>query len=198
MAHPSGPRIFLIRHGETEWSLDGRHTGTSDINLTDSGRRHAEALGRRLGGHEFALVLTSPLRRAIFTAELAGYGAAAVVDENLREFEYGRYEGVTTPDIRVQDPGWDLWRDGAPGGETPDEVRARVDRVIERALAAGGDVALFAHGHVLRILGARWIRLGPDEGRALALGTASLCILGFERENRAIWLWNDTSHLESA
>jgi broad specificity phosphatase PhoE len=189
------PKVVLARHGETEWSATGKHTGVTDVPLNDAGRRAAARLGERLAGREFALVLTSPRARARETCELAGFGAAAQVDDDLAEFDYGEYEGRTTPEIREDVPGWSVWRDGAPGGETPEQVGARADRVIERALAAGGDVALFAHGHLLRVLGARWIGLPAVVGGNLGLSTGSLCELGFERERRAIWIWNDTSHL---
>jgi len=195
MARRSGPAILLVRHGETEWSRSGQHTGVTDIPLTDAGRRHAELLRSRLAQREFALVLTSPLQRARETARLAGLGERGEVMDELREFDYGDYEAITTAQIRETRPGWDLWRDGAPNGETVEAVGDRVDRVIDRALAAGGDVALFAHGHVLRVLGARWLELPPAVGGRLALGTAALCDLGFERERRVLWLWNDTSHL---
>ncbi len=198
MAHRTGPAVLLARHGETEWSLSGQHTGTTDIPLTDRGRRHAELLGRRLAEREFALVLTSPLVRARDTATLAGQGEHAEVLEDLREIEYGAYEGLTTPEIRENRPDWDLWRHGSPEGEMIADAGARVDRVIARVLAAEGDVALFAHGHILRVLGARWAELPPEAGAHLALGTAALCDLGFERERRTIWLWNDTGHLQTA
>jgi broad specificity phosphatase PhoE len=187
--------IFLVRHGETEWSASGKHTSTTDVPLTDAGRQDAERLRGRLTDHELALVLTSPRSRARETAALAGFGDRAEVDEDLVEFEYGAYEGRTTPEIRVERPGWNLWTGGAPGGETPADVGRRADRVIARALAAGGDVVLFAHGHLLRVLGARWIELDPAAGGKLALSTGAVCRLGFERENRVIWAWNDTSHL---
>ena len=186
-------RLVLIRHGETEWSASGRHTSVTDVPLVEAGRRHAEGLRERLAGRDFALVLTSPRARARETAALAGYGGA-IVDEDLVEFDYGEYEGRTTPDIRVERPGWSVWADGAPGGETAAQVGARADRVIERALAAEDDVAVFAHGHLLRILAARWIELPAAYGGHLALDTGSVSELGFERERRAIWLWNDTSH----
>jgi broad specificity phosphatase PhoE len=189
------PKVVLARHGETEWSATGKHTSVTDVPLNEVGRRAAERLGERLAGREFALVLTSPRARARETCELAGFGAAAQVDDDLVEFDYGEYEGRTTPEIREEVPGWSVWRDGSPGGETAEQVGARADRVIERALAAGGDVALFAHGHLLRVLGARWIGLPAVAGGNLALSTGSLCELGFERERRAIWVWNDTSHL---
>ena len=179
-------RIVLVRHGQTEWSASGRHTSTTDLPLTEEGRRAAAALPLR--GREFALVLTSPRRRARDTCALAGFSGE--VDDDLAEFDYGSYEGLTTTEIRARQPDWSLWTDGAPGGETVEQVGARVDRVIARALAAGGDVALFAHGHVLRVLGARWLDLPPARGGSLALDTASVCELGFERETRVVWKWN--------
>jgi broad specificity phosphatase PhoE len=191
-----GPTIVLVRHGQTEWSASGQHTGVTDIPLTDAGRRNAERLRDRLAGYRFQLVLTSPLQRARETARLAGLGDAAQLEPDLREFDYGEYEGRTTAEIREERPGWSVWRDGAPGGEMPEDVGVRADRVIARALEAGGDVALFAHGHLLRVLGARWIELPAAYGGHLALGTAALCEVGYERERRAIWLWNDTGHVQ--
>ncbi|HEX7125203.1 MAG TPA: histidine phosphatase family protein [Thermodesulfobacteriota bacterium] len=182
--------IWLVRHGETAWSRSGRHTGRTDVPLTPSGEEQALAIGRRLAGRPFALVLTSPLARARETCRLAGYGTAAVVTDDLREWDYGRYEGRRTDEIRQEVPGWSIWTDGVPGGETVDEVGDRARRVIDRALAAGGDVALFAHGHVLRVLAAVWIGLPPSGGRHLALGTAALSVLGYERETRVIGVWN--------
>jgi probable phosphoglycerate mutase len=189
------PRLVLIRHGETEWSASGRHTSVTDVPLLDAGRRDAARLRERLAGHEFALVLSSPRARARETAALAGLEAE--VDEDLAEFDYGAYEGRTTPEIREERPGWSVWADGAPGGETAFAVGVRADRAIERALAADGDVALFAHGHFLRVLAARWIGLPAVYGGHLALETGSVSELGFERERRVIWVWNDTSHLRS-
>jgi broad specificity phosphatase PhoE len=189
------PTIVLVRHGATEWSASGQHTSRTDLPLTEEGRAGAAKLRPRLAGFDFALVLTSPMSRARETAQLAGLGERAVVDADLCEFDYGDYEGRTTAEIREQRPGWDVWRDDSPGGETPAQVGVRADRVIERALAAGGDVALFAHGHVLRVLGARWIDDPADQGGSLGLSTGAVCELGFERERRAIWLWNDTAHL---
>jgi broad specificity phosphatase PhoE len=186
-------RIVLVRHGQTEWSKSGQHTGVTDIPLTDAGREAAKRVGARLAGREFALVLASPRQRAQETARIAGY--APEVDADLAEFDYGDYEGKTTKEIRETRPDWFLWRDGAPGGETAEQVGARVDRLLERVAAADGDVALFAHGHILRAVGARWIALDAAYGGRLALDTASLSELGYEREVRVIWLWNDTSHL---
>jgi broad specificity phosphatase PhoE len=186
-------RLLLIRHGETEWSASGRHTSVTDVPLLEAGRRDASLLRGRLAGRSFALVLSSPRARARETAALAGLQAE--VDEDLAEFDYGEYEGRTTPEIREERPGWSVWADGAPGGETADQVGVRADRVVERALAADGDVALFAHGHLLRVLAARWIGLPAVWGGQLGLHTGSISELGFERERRVIWLWNDTSHL---
>jgi broad specificity phosphatase PhoE len=188
------PVVLLVRHGDTEWSRSGQHTSRTDLPLLAAGEAAAHALGRRLSEYEFALVLASPLLRARETARLAGLADVVEITDDLRELGYGEYEGRTTPDIRVERPGWSIWTDGAPGGEPLPEAAARADRVIARAEGAGGDVALFAHGHILRIVGARWLRLPPDDAAGLALSTASLCILGFERERRVIWLWNDTSH----
>ena len=190
----TGPSVLLIRHGETEWSRSGQHTSRTDVSLLDEARPAAEELGRRLAARDFALVLTSPLRRARDTARIAGLADAAEITDDLRELGYGSYEGLTTPEIRAERPGWDLWRDGAPGGEPLAAAADRADRVIARAEAAGGDVALFAHGHILRILGARWLGFQPEAAAGLALSTAALCDLGYERERRVIWLWNDTSH----
>jgi broad specificity phosphatase PhoE len=187
--------VVLIRHGATEWSVTGKHTSFTDVPLTASGRRDAERVSERLARREFDLVLTSPRSRAKLTAELAGYGDVAQVDDDLAEVDYGEYEGRTTPEIRVQVPGWSVWTHGSPGGETVDDVGARADRVIDRALAADGDTLVFAHGHLLRILGARWIDLPAIYGGNLLLHTASICELGFERERRGIVLWNDTLHL---
>lgn len=183
--------LWLFRHGETAWSLSGAHTGTTDLPLTDAGRIRAEALGRYLNGRHFALVLTSPLTRARETCRLAGYGDVAQIDPNLQEWNYGAYEGRTTTEIRKQVPGWVLWKDGVPNGETVDQVAGRARAVIERAVSASGDVALFAHGHILRILTACWLGLEPAGGRLFALGTGSLSILGYERDTRVITLWNE-------
>jgi broad specificity phosphatase PhoE len=194
----TGPAVLLVRHGETEWSRSGQHTGSTDLPLLEEGRRDAEALGRRLDGRSFELVLGSPMARARETAALAGLGGTVEITDDLRELGYGSYEGLTTAEIRAERPGWDLWRDGAPGGEPLAAAAERVDRVLARAAAAGGDVALFAHGHILRIAGARWLGLPPQAAAGLALGTAALCDLGYERERRVIWLWNDTSHTSLA
>jgi probable phosphoglycerate mutase len=183
--------LWLFRHGETAWSLSGAHTGRTDLPLTDAGRARAEAIGRYLKGRRFALVLASPLERARETCRLAGYGDVAQFDPSLREWDYGDYEGKTTAEIRQQAPDWALWTNGVPNGETVEQVAQRARAVIERAVSAGGDVALFAHGHILRILTACWLGLEPAAGRLFALGTGSLSILGYERETRVITLWNE-------
>jgi broad specificity phosphatase PhoE len=182
--------IWLIRHGETEWSLSGAHTGRTDLPLTKHGREQAQAIAHCLGSRRFALVLTSPLERARETCRLAGYGDVAAADPNLREWDYGDYEGRTSAQIRQNVPGWSLWRDGVPNGESIAQVAGRAEAVIARLLSAAGDVALFAHGHVLRILTARWLGLPPEDGRLFALSTASLSTLGYEHENRVITRWN--------
>jgi probable phosphoglycerate mutase len=187
--------IVLVRHGETEWSRDKRHTGRTDIPLTATGREQALLAGRRLAHRDLALVLTSPLERAHETARLAGLGARAEPDEDLMEWDYGDDEGRTTEEIREERPGWDIWNEGPRGGESVDEVGARADRVIARALGQRGDAALFAHGHLLRVLAARWIGLPAASGGTLLLGTAAICELTLERDRRVIGLWNDTSHL---
>ena len=189
------PELWLIRHGETEWSATGRHTGRTDIPLTAVGERQAAALGRRLASRSFALVLVSPLTRAVETCRIAGYGDVAQFTDDLLEWDYGAYEGRTTADIRTEVPGWTIWTGNPPGGETIGQVGRRVATVIDQATAAGGDVALFAHGHVLRVLAACWLGLPPGAGRLLALGTASLSVLGYERETRVITTWNQDWHL---
>jgi len=191
-------RLWLVRHGATEWSAAGRHTSTTDLSLTEAGRDAALAAGKALEGKEFSLVLTSPMSRARETADLAGLGAQAVVDANLREWDYGEVEGLTTDQIREKVPGWTVWRDGCPGGESIEAVGDRADEVIARTKAidvADGDVVIFAHGHLLRILGARWIEQEPGFAERLLLSTAAICVLGWERETPAVERWNDTSHL---
>jgi broad specificity phosphatase PhoE len=190
MSHSKSRQIWLIRHGETAWSLSGAHTGLTDIPLTPHGERQALAIRDRIQGREFSLVLTSPLQRASETCRLAGLDSVAEIDPDLLEWNYGAYEGLSTPEIREKTPHWFLWRDGVPGGETVEDVGVRADRVIARSEAAHGDVALFAHGHLLRILAARWIRLHPDAGRLFSLATATISILGHEREQRVISTWN--------
>jgi probable phosphoglycerate mutase len=180
----------LVRHGETEWSRSGRHTGRTDVPLTEEGRRRAEAVGEALSGREFGLVLTSPLERALETCRLAGFGDRAELSDELMEWDYGAYEGRTTPEIREERPGWTLWRDGVPEGESIEQVADRVDRVLAELRAAAGDALLFAHGHVLRVLTARWLRLEPQAGALFALDPATLSTLGHERETAVICVWN--------
>ncbi len=182
--------IWLIRHGETAWSLSGAHTGRTDIPLTPNGERQALAIRDRLGGRSFTQVLASPLQRARETCRLAGYADCAEVDPDLLEWDYGAYEGLSTPEIRQKRPDWNLWRDGVPDGETVEYVGLRASRVIARAHATGGEVALFAHGHLLRILAACWLGLSPGCGRLFALSTATISILGHERDTRVISSWN--------
>mgnify|MGYP001241768289 CR=1 FL=1 len=183
-------QVFLVRHGETEWSLNGRHTGTTDIPLTDHGRQVAGLLQPILAKESFTLALTSPLQRARETCRLAGFGDVANVEPDLVEWNYGRNEGLTSSQIHAIAPGWLLFRDGCPGGEQPAEIAARVDHVIAKVRAAEGDVILFAHGHVLRVLAARWLGLSPSVGQHLLLGTATVNILGYYRGIPAIERWN--------
>jgi broad specificity phosphatase PhoE len=182
--------LFPIRHGETAWSLSGQHTGTTDIPLTDNGRRRAERLRPALAKEAFALVLVSPLQRARETCELAGFGDRAVIEPDLVEWNYGAYEGLTSKQIHAQAPGWLIFRDGCPAGEAPDQVGARADRVIARARAIEGDVALFAHGHVLRALAARWLGLSAAAGQHFLLDTGTLSVLGYYRDIPAVRIWN--------
>ena len=192
----SETELWLIRHGETEWSLSGAHTSRTDIPLTEHGRKRAEELRDYLKGTQFNAVFVSPMQRARETCAIAGFGDVAVVDEGLREWDYGIYEGKTTAEIRKEVPGWSVWKDEIVGGETAEHVGERADGVIARALAAGGadssggKVALFAHAHILRILAARWVGLAADGGRLFALGTGSVSVLGWERETRVIEAWN--------
>jgi len=185
--------LWLIRHGETEWSLSGAHTSRTDISLTDHGRKRAEELRDYLKGKKFAAVFTSPMQRARETCAIAGYGDVATIDDGLKEWDYGIYEGKTTKEIRADHPGWSVWKDEIVGGETLQHVGERADGIIFRALAAAGEdgtAALFAHAHILRITAARWIGLPAEGGSLFALGTGSLSVLGFERETRVIAGWN--------
>jgi broad specificity phosphatase PhoE len=186
------PHVWLIRHGETEWSLSGAHTGRTDIALTERGREAAARVRDFFRGRPFALVLSSPLQRALETCRIAGYGDVVELEPNLQEWDYGVFEGRTTPDIRLSEPEWLIWTASIEKGESLDEVGARADAVIERARRAGGDVLLFAHGHLLRILAARWVGLPPSGGRYLTLGTTGLSILGYERETPVIQMWNQS------
>jgi broad specificity phosphatase PhoE len=189
---PPGEAV-LVRHAETEWSLSGRHTGRTDIPLTEHGRDVARALRGRLSAWHFDLVLVSPSVRAWETCELCRLGAGAQARPDLLEWDYGEYEGLTTVEIHAQRPDWVLWRDGCPGGESPADVGARADRVVAEIAASGGGVAVFSHGHMLRVLGARWIALGPENGRRLALSTGAISVLGHERDTPVIARWNETA-----
>src|SRR5205823_4914670 len=191
------PTVYLARHGETAWSLSGQHTGLTDLPLTAHGERNARSLGERLKGMTFAAVFTSPLQRARRTCELAGFGGRAEVDRGLVEWDYGQYEGRRSIEIRQERPDWQLFRDGCPGGESPAQIGARADRVIERVRAIDGDVLLFSSGHFLRVLAARWLSLDPAAGRFFLLSTASLSAVGYEhnRSQPVIRLWNSTRHV---
>ena len=182
--------VFIVRHGETEWSLSGQHTGTTEIRLTDNGRRQAERVRPSLARHSFARVLVSPRQRAKETCDLAGLGAEAVVDPGLAEWNYGEYEGLTPQQIRSRRPDWLIFRDGCPGGETPSQVGARVDDVLAQVRGSDGDVALFAHGHVLRVLAARWLGLPPGAGQHFLLNTGTLSVLGYYHDIPALRIWN--------
>jgi broad specificity phosphatase PhoE len=191
--------VYLARHGETAWSLTGQHTGLTDLPLTKRGERNARALTERLKGLKFAKVFTSPLQRARRTCELAGFGAAAEVDPDLVEWNYGQYEGRRTAEIHAERPDWQLFRDGCPGGESPSQVGARADRVLSQVRAIPGEVLLFSSGHFLRVLAARWLGLEPVGGQYLLLSTASLSALGYEHNKcqPVVQLWNDTQHVGS-
>jgi broad specificity phosphatase PhoE len=182
--------IVLVRHGETEWTSSGKHTSYTDVALTERGREQAAALATRVRTREYALVLTSPRRRAIETCEFAGLHDHAEVTEDLAEWNYGEYEGLTTAEIRRRVPHWTIFNNAAPGGDSVHDVTARADRLLARAQAAGGPVALFSHGHFLRVLGARWLGWPAVDGRLLCLDVATLCVLGYEREERALRTWN--------
>ena len=189
-------QVVLVRHGQTEWSQAGRHTGRTDLPLLEEGRRMGRTLAGPLGEWRFRAVWTSPLQRAHETCVLAGYGDVAQVRDALQEWDYGAHEGKTSAELRARQPGWSLWEHGVPGGETLAQVGARADAVIAEARAAGGDVALFSHGHLLRVLAARWLGLPPAGARLLALGTASISVLGWDGAGTQPLLerWNDTTH----
>jgi broad specificity phosphatase PhoE len=192
------PVIYIARHGETAWTISGQHTGLTDLPLTPQGEKNARALSCRLAGLRFANVFTSPLQRAKRTCELAGFAAAAEIDHDLLEWDYGEYEGLTSSEIHAKRPDWNLFRDGAPGGESPAEVMARADRVCDRLQRMDGDVLLFSSGHFIRVLVARWIGLHPStHSNSFLLSTASLSAVGYDRDltRPAIRLWNDTHHV---
>jgi broad specificity phosphatase PhoE len=197
MAHKELPMIYLARHGETAWSLTGQHTGLTDLPLTELGERNAQRLGGRLSGIVFDGVFTSPLRRAMRTCELAGFGSVTEIDSNLLEWNYGEYEGRRSVEIHAERPDWQLFRDGAPGGESPQQVAERANRVVDRLRVVSGNVLVFSSGHFLRMLAGSWIGMEPFEAKALMLSTGSLSVLGYEHnlEQPAIRLWNDTNHL---
>lgn len=190
------PVVYLARHGGTAWSISGQHTGLTDLPLTAQGEAEAVRLGERLEGLRFAAVLTSPLRRAVRTCELAGFGSAADIEPDLVEWNYGTYEGRTSADIHVERPDWQLFRDGSPGGESPEQIGARADRVIRRVRGIDGDVLLFSSGHFLRVFAARWLGLEPGAGRYFLLSTASLSAVGYEhhRSDPVIRLWDEIPH----
>ena len=193
------PILYLARHGETAWSLSGQHTGLTDLPLTENGERNARRLGERLKGLTFAKVLTSPLKRAARTCELAGFGAVAEVDRDLVEWDYGQYEGRRSDEIRAERPDWQLFRDGCPGGESPGQVSERADRVVRQVRAVSGDVLLFSSGHFLRVLATRWLGLEPTANcRFFMLSTASLSAVGYEHDlsRPVIRLWNETRHVD--
>jgi broad specificity phosphatase PhoE len=193
--------VYLARHGETVWTLSGQHTGRTDLPLTERGESHASALGERLRGMIFARVYTSPLRRAMRTCELAGFGDVAEIDPDLVEWDYGQYEGRRTAEIHAERPDWRLFRDGCPGGESADQVGVRADRVIERARRVQGDVLLFSSGHILRVLASRWLGFEAAAGRYFLLSTTSLSALGYDHnrsDEPAIRLWNEASHVDPA
>jgi broad specificity phosphatase PhoE len=191
------PLVYIGRHGETAWSLSGQHTGRTDLPLTENGERQAYALGQRLRGHRFVKVLTSPSQRALRTCQLSGFGADANIDPDLAEWDYGEYEGRRTADIFSENPDWQLFRDGAPGGESPDQIGARADRVVARIRSIGGNVLVFSSAHISRVLAASWLGLPAAGGHYFYLNTASLSILGYEHNitEPLIRLWNDTNHL---
>jgi probable phosphoglycerate mutase len=192
------PVVYLARHGETAWSLSGQHTGRTDLPLTERGERQARIVGERLRGLAFAKVLSSPSQRAVRTAELAGFHNVAEIVPDLAEWDYGQYEGHRTAEILAERPDWQLFRDGCPGGEFPEQVAARADRVIERVRTVNGNVLMFSSAHILRVLAARWLGLEPAAGRYFVLSTASLSLLGYEHNlaEPVIRLWNETRHVE--
>jgi broad specificity phosphatase PhoE len=182
--------VYIVRHGATEWSVSGQHTSRTDLPLLESGQEQAREVGRKLAGRRFDLVLCSPLLRARETCRLAGFGDVAEICDDLREWDYGEYEGLTTPQIRERDPDWNLWRDGYPGGESPEQIGARVDRVLQRFDHVEGDALAFAHGHALRVLTARWLEMPVAAGARFKLEAGSLGVLGHERETRVIEAWS--------
>ena len=190
-------KIYLIRHGETEWTLSGQHTGSTDIPLTKNGENQAKLLGDRLRGHAFQTILASPLQRAQQTCAIAGLLKTAQIDPNLVEWNYGDFEGMTSAQINKMQPNWSIFSNGAPNGESVADIGKRADKVLAKIQSLHGDVALFSHGHFLRALAARWLQLPAQDGRLFALFPGSLSILGFEKNTQVLFLWNDTSHINS-
>jgi broad specificity phosphatase PhoE len=189
--HTNHAELWLVRHGETEWSKSGQHTSTTDLPLTAEGERRAADLKRFLSGQTFAQVFSSPMQRALNTCRLAGF--SPVILDDLKEWNYGKYEGLTTSQIQEHDPRWTIWTGVTPDGETGDQVAARADKVIAQAVAAPGNVALFAHGHILRVLGARWLGMAAEAGKYLALSTATVSVLSYERDQRVLKVWNQST-----
>ena len=183
-------QVWLVRHGATEWSQTRRHTGRTDLPLNDAGREQAESVTRILARHTFELVLSSPLQRAAETARLAGFEAGVKLDDDLMEWDYGEYDGLTTVEIKEKNPGWSLWETGGPGGETPDDVARRADRVVERLRQGTGDVLVFSHGHFLRVLTSRWLGIPASAGRYFYIGTAGIGVVGYERDSPVVRAWN--------
>ncbi len=191
------PEVYLARHGETEWTITGQHTGRTDVPLTARGERNALSLGKRLAGESFGVVLTSPLSRARETCRLAGFGDGALVDDDLAEWDYGSYDGKRSADIRLEAPDWNLFRDGCPGGESPMQVAARADRVVARLRKEQGRALIFSHGHFIRVLAARWLNLEVEGAALFVLSTAAVSIVGYEHNETepAVRLWNDCRHV---
>jgi broad specificity phosphatase PhoE len=189
-------KIYLIRHGETEWTLSGRHTGTTDISLTKNGESDAAMIGKALRGHAFKTILCSPLKRSRETCEIAGFFKQAQIEEDLAEWNYGKYEGLTTQEIWKASPHWNIFTNGAPQGESPTDVTVRIHRLLAKIQSIHGDIALFSHGHFLRALAAHWLHLSTHEGRLFALSPGSISILGYERANPVLSLWNDVAHIQ--
>lgn len=183
-------QIFLIRHGETEWSLNGKHTGKTDIPLTENGQKMAQQIQSFFKEKEIALTLTSPLKRARMTCELAGFGNTAKIDQDLLEWNYGEFEGLTSKEIQANFPDWNLFENGCPGGESPEQVKRRVDRVIEKIRDVNGNVILFAHGHILRTFAVRWLNLPISEGNHFILDPATLCVMTYSKNEPAMKVWN--------
>ncbi len=190
LMHKYDQKVVVIRHGETEWSLNGRHTGVTDLPLTENGEGIAMSLQPILAAHTLTHVLTSPLRRARYTCELAGFGSQAEINDGLMEWNYGDYEGLTPHQIQERSPGWSLFRDGCPNGEQPNDVGGRIDHVIETVRAIEGDVALFSHGHVLRVFAARWLGFSPADGARFMLNTATMSVFSYYHTTPAVVTWN--------